>query len=618
MAEKPKLHKFDVLIIGAGGAGLRAAIGASEKGAKIAIVTKSLLGKAHTVMAEGGAAASLRNADPRDNWMVHFRDTMRGGKLHNNWKMAKIHAQQAPDRIRELERYGAVFDRTPEGRINQRNFGGHTFPRLAHVGDRTGLELIRSLQDEVIHREGVEIFMEFTITKLICRAGKIIGAFGYDRQSGELVLFQSKTVILATGGIGKTYRITSNSWEYTGDGHSLAFAIGAEIIDLEFIQFHPTGMIWPPSVKGTLVTEGVRGEGGILRNSKKERFMFNYIPEAFKGDYADTEEEAERWFAGDDKARRPPELLTRDVVARAITSEVLAGRGTPHGGAYLNIAEARDPNYIRKKLPSMYHQFKILADLDITAEAMEVGPTTHYVMGGIKVDGETQETNIEGLYACGEAGSGLHGANRLGGNSLTDLLVFGKISGEKAAEAANNKKFVEITKAEIDEAMKDCLAPFQKSASENPYALHEELQEIMETHAGIKRSKKGLEEGLKKLFELDKRVKKSKATGSNRIYNTSWHQALDIKNMVATSIIATAAALERKESRGAHTREDYPETDDKIENILYVFTKGEEKFYKIIEESYPEMNKNLMELVATESREELIRISKKLMDKGVN
>ena len=610
--DEVKTMYYDVVIIGAGGAGLRAAIGSQETDAKVAIITKSLLGKAHTVMAEGGAAAALSNADPRDNWMVHFRDTMRGGKMHNNWKMAKIHAQQSPIRIRELERYGAVFDRTKSGRINQRNFGGHTFPRLAHVGDRTGLEIIRTLQDEVIHRRGITIFMETTATKLFVEKGKVKGVFAYNRQTGELLLFEAKAVIVATGGIGKSYRITSNSWEYSGDGHALSLDAGAELIDMEFIQFHPTGMVWPPSVKGTLVTESVRGEGGILQNSIGERFMFDYIPENFKKDYAETEEEATRWSDGDDSARRPPELLTRDVVAKAIIAEVAQGRGSPNGGAYLNIADTRDPVYIQKKLPSMYHQFSILADLDITKEAMEVGPTVHYSMGGIRVDGETQQTRIKGLYAVGEAASGLHGANRLGGNSLSDLVVFGKIAGEQAGRYTKENDFTEVTKEEIKAEKRKILSPFYKNMKENPYTLHQELQKIMEEHAGIKRTEESLKDGKRKLQQLRKLAKNCKAEGKSRVYNTSWHQCLDIKNMIEVSLVATAAALARNESRGAHTRDDFPETNSKLASTVYVFY-SKDNIHQKKQFKYPVMPKDLKALANADSRDEVLKIAAELM-----
>lgn len=606
-----KKMQYDVLVIGAGGAGLRAAIGASEKGEKVAIVTKTLLGKAHTVMAEGGAAAALGNADPRDNWMVHFRDTMRGGKFHNDWRMARIHALEAPDRIRELERYGAVFDRTPEGKINQRNFGGHTFPRLAHVGDRTGLEIIRTLQDEIIHRKNVDVLMETTITKLIIRDGKVLGAFGYNRQTGDLLLFESKSVIIATGGIGKSFRVTSNSWEYTGDGHALAYDAGAEIVDMEFIQFHPTGMLWPPSVKGTLVTEGVRGEGGMLYNSEHKRFMFNYIPPLYKGDYAETEEEAERWLNGDDTARRPPELLTRDVVSKAILAEIEAGRASPHGGAFLDISW-RPADYIKKKLPSMYHQFKVLAELDITKEPMEVFPTTHYVMGGIRVDNETQETNIKGLYAAGEASSGMHGANRLGGNSLSDLLVFGRRAGEAAGESAKTREFTAISDSELKEAMDETLAPFSGEATENPYELQQELQSIMEKYVGIIRVEEGMKKGIDELYALQERSKKAKAKGKDRKYNPSWHQALDIKHMITTSILAAYGALQRKESRGAHTRNDFPDTNKDLTNVLFILKKGADGKMSLSEDKYPEMPEDLSRLANTVTREDLLKVADEL------
>ena len=480
--------KYDVLVIGAGGAGIRAAIAASDEGATVGMVSKSLLGKAHTVMAEGGAAAALGNTDKRDNWKAHFRDTIRGGKYLNNWKMAKIHAEQAPERIMELEKWGAVFDRTKDGKINQRNFGGHRFPRLAHVGDRTGLEIIRTVQDKVIHQKNVDILMECTVVKILTENNQAIGALAYYRNNGKLVSIQAKSIIMATGGIGKAYRVTSNSWEYTGDGHSLAYLAGADLQDMEFIQFHPTGMVWPPSVKGTLVTEGVRGEGGILLNNKNERFMFNYIPEAFAAETAKNEKEANDWLKGVKGAMRPPELLTRDVVAKAIMNEVKEGRGSPHGGVFLDIANRQPPEYIKKKLPSMYHQFKELGDLDITSEPMEVGPTTHYMMGGIRVDAETGASTLKGMYAAGEAAAGLHGANRLGGNSLSDLLVFGKIAGSSAATFALNSKERAINKDDLNKAMNEALDSFNKDRKENPYHLHKELQDIMEDHAGIVRN----------------------------------------------------------------------------------------------------------------------------------
>ena len=590
-------HEFDVVVIGAGGAGLRAAIGAAEQGVSVAVITKSLLGKAHTVMAEGGAAAALQNADPRDNWKVHFRDTMRGGKLHNNWRMAEIHAKNAPDRILELEKWGAVFDRTPEGKINQRNFGGHTYPRLAHVGDRTGLELIRSLQDYAVHKENITFFMEHTVYKLLKSGDQVAGAMGYDRQTGKLFVWKAKTVILATGGIGKSYRVTSNSWEYTGDGHALAFEIGADIIDMEFIQFHPTGMVAPASVKGTLVTEGVRGEGGILKNSEGERFMFRYIPDMFKGEYAETEEEGIRWVNGDKNARRPPELLTRDVVAKAILAEVTAGRGTPQGGAYLDIASQRDAEYIKRKLPSMYHQFKTLANLDITKEPMQVGPTTHYVMGGIRVDAETEETTVKNLYACGEAAGGMHGANRLGGNSLSDLLVFGAIAGDHAGKRAKEiASFPQIDESTVTKFVTNCLAPFDESRKVNPYLLHQELQKSMEENVGILREEPKILQGIKFLEDMQSKLSTVGCDG-DRIYNPGWHMCLDLENMVTTSLVAAHAALQRKESRGAHTRLDYPNNDKSITDLLYIIRKGSDGKLTVTEERYPAVPKELQDIL---------------------
>ena len=565
--------KYDVLVIGAGAAGMRAAIAASEEGASVCLVSKSLLGKAHTVMAEGGAAAALGNADERDNWKVHFRDTIKGGKPLNNWKMAKIHAEQAPERILELEKWGAVFDRTKDGKINQRNFGGHRFPRLAHVGDRTGLEIIRTVQDKVIHQDNIDILMECTVSKIITENNQAVGALAYYRNNGNIVAIIAKAIIVATGGIGKAYRVTSNSWEYTGDGHSLAYLAGADLQDMEFIQFHPTGMVWPPSVKGTLVTEGVRGEGGILLNNKGERFMFNYIPEAFAAETAKDEKEGNDWLNGKEGAMRPPELLTRDVVAKAIMREVKEGRGSPHGGAFLDIANRREAEYIKKKLPSMYHQFKELGDLDITEEPMEVGPTTHYMMGGISVDAETGASSLRGMYAAGEAAAGLHGANRLGGNSLSDLLVFGNISGRSAANFALKNEEISFSKNKLKEAVKETLEPFSKDKTENPYHLHQELQDVMELHAGIVREEESLNEGIQKLKDLSKRVEKAKATG-NRAYNPSWHLCLDMKNMIITSLAVAEAAKERRESRGGHTRLDYPEYDKELGMLNIIIRKG--------------------------------------------
>ena len=565
-------RECDVLVVGAGGAGLRAAIAASEYGAKVALVSKSLLGKAHTVMAEGGVAAALGNVDERDNWKIHFRDTIRGSKNLANWEMAKIHAEKAPDRVRELERWGAVFDRTEEGKISQRNFGGHRYPRLAHVGDRTGLEIIRTLQDHAVHMENIEVFMECTVSDILKSGNRAVGALAYYRSSGKLVVFEAGSVILATGGIGKAYRVTSNSWEDTGDGHALAYLAGADLIDMEFVQFHPTGMVWPPSVRGTLVTEGVRGDGGILVNSEDERFMFNYIPDVFAAETAKSEEEADSWLKGKEGAMRPPELLTRDVVAKAIMTEVNEGRGSPHGGVFLDIASRQSPDYIRRKLPSMYHQFKELATLDITKEPMEVGPTTHYMMGGIKVEANTAASTIPGLYAAGEAAAGMHGANRLGGNSLSDLLVFGKIAGQCAANFAQENSKVSSHGKEIKKSIENTLEPFE-DGDENPYQIHQELQEIMESHAGIVRTGEELEKGIRKLEELEKRLPKMHAKGERK-YNPGWHLCLDLHNMIITSLALSRAALERTESRGAHTRLDYPDYDDELGKLNMIVRPG--------------------------------------------
>ncbi|HTI03711.1 MAG TPA: fumarate reductase/succinate dehydrogenase flavoprotein subunit [Gemmatimonadales bacterium] len=568
-----KNHDYDVIVIGAGGAGLRAAIEASAQKAKVALVCKSLLGKAHTVMAEGGAAAALGNVFPEDNWRVHFRDTMRGGKMHNNWRMAQIHAQEAPDRINELEAWGALFDRTSDGKINQRPFGGHTYSRLAHVGDRTGLEMIRVLQDKGVH-SGIDVHMECTIVKVFVVGGRIAGALGYFRETGRFVVFRSGAIVLATGGIGKAWQITSNSWEYSGDGHALAYEAGAELIDMEFVQFHPTGMVWPPSVRGILVTEGVRGEGGVLKNNKGERFMFRYMPEMFKGDFAETEAEADAWVKGDRKKnRRPPELLTRDVVAKAITKEIAEGRGTEHGGVFLDIASKQSPDYIKKKLPSMYHQFKELAHVDITTTAMEIGPTTHYVMGGVKVDAETQESTVAGLYAAGEVGGGMHGANRLGGNSLSDLLVFGRRAGQYAASTKGAAP--KIPDSEIEQAMRDALAPFERDG-ENPYAVQAALQAVMQRNAGIIRDKAGLETALAELEKLKSRARKVGVTGS-REYNPGWHTSIDLHSLLVVSEATARAALERTESRGGHTRSDYPDSDDKQAREQIVIKKEGER-----------------------------------------
>ncbi len=560
-ADTPKVtrHEVDVLVIGAGGAGLRAAIEASGRGAKTAIVTKSLLGKAHTVMAEGGCASSLRNVDDRDNWKVHFRDTMRGGKFLNHIRMAELHAKEAPDRVRELEQWGAVFDRSKDGWLNQRNFGGHTFPRLAHVGDRTGLEIIRTLQDKGVH-SGIDVYMEHTVTKLFKEGDRIAGALAYEREDGTFHAFIAKTVVMATGGLGKAYKITSNSWEYTGDGYALAYEAGAELKDMEFLQFHPTGMIWPPSVRGILVTEGVRGEGGKLTNSEGERFMFRYVPDMFKGDYAETEEEGERWLNGDKDARRPPELLTRDVVARAILAEVKAGRGSPRGGAYLDISW-RDPEYVKKKLPSMHHQFLGLAGVDITKEPMEVGPTMHYTMGGVAVHPETQETKVPGLFACGEAASGLHGANRLGGNSLSDLLVFGKRAGEHAAEKAKQEQLPAVDDATIQAAVEEAMAPLQREGGPTPAAVWEDLQTVMNDWVNMIRYGEDLEKAVDALEQIKHQVDTISAPGDT-MFNPGWHLALDLKSMITCAEAVARCALQREESRGGHTRGDFPSTDE--------------------------------------------------------
>ncbi len=554
-------HVYDVVVIGAGGAGIRAAVEAAAQGAKTALICKSLLGKAHTVMAEGGVAAALSNADGRDNWKVHFRDTMRGGKFLNNIRMAQLHAQEAPDRVRELEMWGAVFDRTKDGWINQRNFGGHQYPRLAHVGDRTGLEIIRTLQDKGVH-SGIDIFMEYTVTRLFKDpvTGSVSGCLAYEREDGVMHLFRAKSIVLACGGVGKAFMVTSNSWEYTGDGFGLAYEAGAELMDMEFVQFHPTGMVWPPSVRGILVTEGVRGEGGILRNNKGERFMFGYVPEMFKNDFATTEEEAKRWLDGDKSARRPPELLTRDVVARAIMSEIKAGRGTAHGGVSLDISW-RDAAYVKAKLPSMYHQFKELAGVDITAEPMEVGPTMHYIMGGIRVEAESQMTKVPGLFAAGETAAGLHGANRLGGNSLSDLLVFGRRAGLYAAKhAAALATAPQVRDDDLKAALAEAVAPLRGDAGELPAAMHESLQRTMDSYAGMIRFEDELAKAIHDIANFQMHYPHVKAPGGLQ-FNPGWHLALDLRNMLIGAEAIARSALLRKESRGGHTRGDFPETD---------------------------------------------------------
>jgi succinate dehydrogenase / fumarate reductase, flavoprotein subunit len=558
-------HHYDVVVIGAGGSGLRAAIAAHEGGAKVAVVCKSLLGKAHTVMAEGGAAAALGNLWPDDNWQVHFRDTMRGGKMLNNWRMAQLHAQEAPERVLELEDWGALFDRTKDGLISQRDFGGHRYARLAHVGDRTGLEMIRTLQQRTVQL-GIDVFMECTITDLMKDGGRISGAFGYWRETGSFIAFEAPAVVLATGGIGKSFKVTSNSWEYTGDGHAMALRAGAKLINMEFVQFHPTGMVWPPSVKGLLVTESVRGDGGILKNSEGRRFMFDYIPEFFKAETADNEEEADRWYEDKKNNRRPPELLPRDEVARAINSEIKAGRGSEHGGVYLDIASRRTPEFIRKRLPSMYHQFKELADVDITQEPMEIGPTCHYVMGGVEVDPDSEMSEVQGLYAVGECSGGMHGSNRLGGNSLSDLLVFGKRSGDAAAAYVAGLGGSRPTLAENDlaTAQQLALSPFEESGTgtENPYTIQQELQQTMNDLVGIIRTRAELEKSLEEVEKLKERAGHLAVSG-DRQYNPGWHLAIDLRNMLLVSECIAKAALEREESRGGHTRDDHPGFDEK-------------------------------------------------------
>ncbi len=559
-------HEYDVLIIGAGGAGLRAAIEASAAGVTVGVVCKSLLGKAHTVMAEGGMAAAIGNVDERDSWKVHVTDTLRGGAYVNNPRMAEIHAREAPDRVKELEAWGALFDRTKDGKILQRNFGGHRYPRLAHVGDRTGLEMIRVLQDHGIH-QGITFHMEHTVTRLLTDSGRVSGAFGYDREKGRFRLFKAKSVVIATGGIGRAYKITSNSWEYTGDGHSLAYDVGADLIDMEFIQFHPTGMVWPPSVRGILVTEGVRGEGGVLKNNEGRRFMFDDIPDLYVNQTADSPEEGWRYVLGDREARRPPELLTRDHVARCIVNQIKEGKGSPHGGVFLDIAWIKEKlpsseEHIKKKLPSMYHQFKELAGIDITKEAMEVGPTTHYVMGGIRVDAESQMSTIPGLFAAGECAAGLHGSNRLGGNSLSDLLVFGKRAGEYAARHARDNSAAGVDRSQVDAAVAEALAPLERDGDgENPYAIQHELQEMMQAKVGIVRTEQEMEEAIGHLVGLGERAGHACAPG-NREYNPGWHTALDLHNLLNVSEAIARSALVRQESRGGHFREDYPEKSE--------------------------------------------------------
>ncbi len=595
MAEKYETHECDVLVVGAGGAGLRAAIEASAHGARTALVCKSLLGKAHTVMAEGGIAAALGNVWPDDNWQVHFRDTMRGGKLLNNWRMAQIHAQEAPERVLELEEWGALFDRTADGLILQRDFGGHRYARLAHVGDRTGLEMIRTLQQHAVHK-GIEVYMECTIQRLLKDGDRISGAIGYWRETGRFVVFKTRAIVLATGGIGKAYKITSNSWEYTGDGIGLALEAGADLMDMEMVQFHPTGMVWPPSVRGILVTESVRGDGGTLKNAAGERFMFNYVPDFFRAETADTEAEADAWYT-DKTKRRTPDLLPRDEVARAINAEVKAGRGSPHGGVFLDIASRRPAEYIRKRLPSMYHQFKELADVDITTSAMEVGPTCHYFMGGVRVEANTAATAVAGLFAAGETAAGLHGANRLGGNSLSDLLVFGQRAGLHAAEYARGcADQPSIDQGDIDQAACDMLAPFDQTGPENPYAVHSDLEECMQTLVGIIRTQTELEQALDEIERLKQRIARAHVEG-NRYFNPGWHMALDMHTMLTVAEAITRSALLRKESRGGHTRSDFPGVDPHLAKVNLVIRRRARGQMILTEEPLPTMPGDLAELL---------------------
>ncbi len=600
-------HSYDVVVIGAGGAGLRAAIEARLAGKKTAIISKSLFGKAHTVMAEGGAAAAMANVNSNDNWQVHFRDTMRGGKFLNNFRMAELHAQEAPDRIWELETYGALFDRTPDGKISQRNFGGHEYPRLAHVGDRTGLELIRTLQQKIVSLQQedfaefgdydarLRVFDETTITELILDGGKVAGAFGYVRESGDLILFETPTVVLATGGVGKSYKVTSNSWEYTGDGHALALRAGAKLINMEFLQFHPTGMVWPLSVKGLLVTESVRGDGGVLRNSDGKRFMFDYVPDVFRKQYAETEEEADRWYEDPDHNRRPPELLPRDEVARAINSEVKGGRGTEHGGVFLDIASRRSPEFIHKRLPSMHHQFKELADVDITKEPMEIGPTCHYVMGGVEVEADTGAAAVPGLFAAGEVSGGMHGSNRLGGNSLSDLLVFGRRAGAGAVDYLDALGDARPAVAEdaLESVTEAALAPLNRDG-ENPYAVWHDLQSVMQDLVGIIRRKEELDSALQKLIDLRKRVAAVAVNGGRR-YNPGWHLALDLRNMLVVSECTARAALEREESRGGHTRDDFPGMSPEWRKVNLVCSLDGEDV-SLVRKDVPKMRPELLTL----------------------
>jgi succinate dehydrogenase / fumarate reductase flavoprotein subunit len=605
LATNYEFFEYDVMVIGAGGAGLRASIEASAAGVSVGLVCKSLLGKAHTVMAEGGMAAAMGNVDDRDSWRVHFADTMRGGQYINNWRMAELHAKEAPTRVHELEAWGAVFDRTKDGKILQRNFGGHRYPRLAHVGDRTGLEMIRTLQDHGIH-QGITVHMEWTVVTLLKDGDRVVGAFAYDRERGRFKVLKAKAVVIASGGLGRAYKITSNSWEGTGDGHSLAYHAGAELMDMEFIQFHPTGMIWPPSVQGILVTEGVRGEGGVLRNKDGQRFMFDDIPENYKSQTSSDPEEGWRYTQGDKNARRPPELLTRDHVARCINREVKAGRGSPHGGVFLDISWIKEkipnaPEHIKKKLPSMYHQFIQLANLDITKEPMEIGPTTHYAMGGVRVDGETQMSNVPGLFAAGECAAGLHGANRLGGNSLSDLLVFGKRAGEYAAKFAKEHSAGTIDEAQIDAAAREALEPFEHGASqggsaEGPYQVQHELQNMMQDFVGIVRNEEEMKRALEGVGRLRDRAAHAAVYG-HREYNPGWHTALDLKHLLTVSEAITLSALDRRESRGGHFREDFPEKSLEDGKMNIVVKKAADGSMQLSHVPIPPMPDELKQVV---------------------
>jgi succinate dehydrogenase flavoprotein subunit len=602
-------YSYDVVVIGAGGSGLRAAIEARARGLKTAIISKSLFGKAHTVMAEGGAAAAMGNVNPKDNWQVHFRDTIRGGKFMNNPRMAELHAKEAPDRVWELEAYGAIFDRTPDGKISQRNFGGHEYPRLAHVGDRTGLEMIRTLQQRVVALQQADsyefgdpeaklrVYAETTITRLLQdSSGRIAGAFGYIRDTGRFVLFEAPTVILATGGIGRTFKVTSNSWEYSGDGHALALLAGAALMNMEFVQFHPTGMVWPPSVRGILVTESVRGDGGVLRNSEGKRFMFNYVPDVFRAQYAETEEEADRWYTDPDHNRRPPELLPRDEVARSINSELKAGRGSPHGGVFLDIASRRPAEYILKRLPSMYHQFKELADVDITKEPMEIGPTCHYVMGGVEVDPDTAASSVPGLFAAGEVSGGMHGSNRLGGNSLSDLLVFGKRAGDGAADYLESLGGTRpaVAQSDLDAAVAEALAPLTRTEGESPYAVHSELQQMMNDLVGLIRREDEVKTALADLDKFKERAA-SVAVPGERAYNPGWHYSIDLRNMLLVAECVAMAALERQESRGGHTRDDYPAMSPEWRKVNLILTLDGDKI-DMVHKPLPVMRPDLLGL----------------------